>query len=322
MTATRGRRARRRRGLARFVDAFGWRAYAIPVLSVATVLCVGNIASGSPGTGHGGVPSQAGQQRLTSATQTPSPRPGNTPSSHPTPSPGPTPTKSPTAKPSPTATASPNADTPKTAPTGSPTSAAALPAGAAYVERGDGRFHVVAGQSAVHGTGPLRRYNVEVENGVDADAAGFARRVDSTLDDPRSWIHGGDVSLQRVDSGKVDFHVTLTSSMTVRSVCGYTIHVETSCFNGAEGRAFINDSRWMRGAVGYSHDLTAYRSYVVNHEVGHALGHHHMKCAKAGTPAPTMMEQTLGLSTPGVGACAPNPWPYLDGHLVTGPPTA
>ncbi len=188
--------------------------------------------------------------------------------------------------------------------------------------QGDGRFDVVAGTSAVHGTGPLRRYAVEVEDGTDVDGAAFARTVEQTLDDPRSWIHGRDVSLQRVDSGKIDFRVTLTSSMTVRSVCGYTIHLETSCYNSAQGRAFINDSRWIRGAVGYGHDLSAYRAYVINHEVGHALGHHHMKCGKAGTPAPTMMEQTLGLSSPGVGACTPNPWPYLEGSLITGPPTA
>ena len=43
--------------------------------------------------------------------------------------------------------------------------------------------------------------------------------------------------LQRVDSGPVDFHVTLTSSMTVRNFCGYDIPIETSCYApaGANG---------------------------------------------------------------------------------------
>ena len=67
--------------------------------------------------------------------------------------------------------------------------------------------------------------------------------------------------MQRVDSGAVDFHVTMTSSMTVRTFCGYSIPVETSCYapagsNGSPvNRVIFNDSRWVRGSTAYVGDL-------------------------------------------------------------------
>ena len=69
------------------------------------------------------------------------------------------------------------------------------------VARGDGRPAVVRGTSAVSGTGPLRRYRVEVEGGLGVDATGWARAVEAVLRDPRSWGAGGRLSFQRVDAG-------------------------------------------------------------------------------------------------------------------------
>ena len=56
--------------------------------------------------------------------------------------------------------------------------------------------------------------------------------------------------------------------------------------------------------------LSAYRTYVINHEVGHALGHDHEPCPKAGALAPVMMQQTLGVRPPASARCRPNAFPY------------
>lgn len=302
------RRPRDRRSwLVRFVDDNGWRAYAVPVLVVATVVWIGNVASGS--TSHASrTPAAATRTHPITRTVPPStPPPASAPRSVP---------------PSGPVAASADRDQPTALPTGhSQRELQALPAGASYPLRGDGTFALVPGSTPVSGTGPLHRYRVSVERGLSIDAAGFAAAVAKTLGDRRGWVHGGAMSFQRVSTSPADFTITLTSSLTERSMCGYTLKVETSCFNGGRETVYVNVSRWIRGAVAFGGDIPLYRYYVVNHEVGHALGHHHMTCPKTGSPAPLMMEQTLGTTTGGR-TCRPNAWPYVNGVFVTGPPAA
>ena len=172
------------------------------------------------------------------------------------------------------------------------------------VQRGDGELAVVPGGTAPSGAGPRTTYLVEVEGGLGVDARGFADAVDATLADPRSWGAGGRRSLQRVDGGDVDVRVALASPRTTDRLCapldtgGYF-----SCANGE--RAVVNAARWLTGAPSYAGRLEDYRAYVVNHEVGHALGRGHERCGAAGQPAPVMLPQTKGL-----GGCTANPWPY------------
>ena len=168
-----------------------------------------------------------------------------------------------------------------------------------------GRLAVVPGTSAVVGSGPLRRYLVEVEAGLDEDPAAVARSVDQILGDARGWSRRLGIALQRVDSGSVAFRVTLASPDTADRLCR---PLRTggifSCF--MRGRAVLNVARWRWGAKAYGDDLAGYRRYVVNHEVGHALGFGHRSCPGRGRPAPVMMQQTKG-----VGRCAANPWPTV-----------
>jgi hypothetical protein len=168
---------------------------------------------------------------------------------------------------------------------------------------------VVDGTSQVYGSGPLRRFVVEVEDGIQVHGGGFATAVEQTLADPRSWGHGGQLSFQRVGTaeaaaGDYDFKVTLISPGNMEIYCpGVGTGGYTSCRYGE--RAVINLARWATAVPDYQGDIATYRQYVVNHEVGHALGHGHQDCPGAGAVAPVMQQQTLGLK-----GCVKNAWPY------------
>jgi hypothetical protein len=193
--------------------------------------------------------------------------------------------------------------------------ALALPPGPAYTDKGSGTFATIPGTSAVIGKGQLFRFSIEVENGITGvDLNAYANAVMSSLSNAQSWTANGIQSLQRVDSGTVDFHVTLVTPMTVRQFCGYDLPVETSCYaRDHDNRVVLNLARWVRGAKLYSSDLGTYRIYAVNHEVGHALGHNHShKCLNGGL-APVMMQQTIGAKTANGTICQANPWPYPKG---------
>ncbi|ASU85191.1 DUF3152 domain-containing protein [Nocardiopsis gilva YIM 90087] len=171
------------------------------------------------------------------------------------------------------------------------------------VKDASGDLKVVPGTSDVAGKGPLKRYMVEVEKGLPGDPEDFAAAVDQVLSDKRSWIADGAVSMQRVDSGPVDFRVTLAAPDTVDSLCaplrtmGYV-----SCHQGE--RSVINQNRWVSGVKHFDDDLETYRTYVINHEVGHALGKGHVPCPGRGETAPVMQQQTFGLD-----GCEANGWP-------------
>jgi hypothetical protein len=279
--------------LRRFVRAWGWRAYALPVLTALTVLCGVDVANGSTGglpligTGGSSPAPKAADAGRAEATAPPS-------------------APAPAAKPTPTGIYVDDGGTG----TARPLPPTALPPGGPYTQRGGERYDVVPGTSKVYGSGPLHRFTVELEAGVTADGAAFAAAVERTLSDPRSWGNGNRASFQRIDSSTPDFRVTLTSSLTVRKLCGYDLPYETSCYNGDLARVVINDARWERGAVAYKGNLALYRLYVINHEVGHALGNDHVQCPRNGALAPVMMQQTLGVATAGVGTCRPNPYPF------------
>ena len=165
-----------------------------------------------------------------------------------------------------------------------------------------GRLAVVEGNPRASGRGAPVRFIVEVEEGLGVDKARFAAAVQRVLYDDRSW-GGGSVPFRRVDSGPAAFRVALASPDTTDRLCA---PLETagiySCHQS--GRAVLNSMRWRRGAASYGQNLTGYRTYLVNHEVGHALGSYHRSCPAAGAPAPVMMQQTKG-----VAPCRARPWP-------------
>ena len=178
------------------------------------------------------------------------------------------------------------------------------PAPTPVVAAGDGSLVVVPGQSAVSGPGEPTAYVVEVEGGLGVDPEAFAADVDRVLADPRSWGGGGRQAMQRVAAGDVGLRVALASPRTVDRLCA---PLQTNgWFSCAKGdRAVLNVTRWLEGAPSYAGRLAPYRQYLVNHEVGHVLGHVHESCPAPGAPAPVMQQQTKGLD-----GCVHNGWPY------------
>lgn len=166
---------------------------------------------------------------------------------------------------------------------------------------GSGVFTVVPGSTFAPVQGVVRTVRVEVEGGLPIEPAAFARFVMRTLNDPRGW--GRDATFTRT-AGEAELVVRLASPDTTARLCApIDIGGPLSCRSGPY--AVLNHHRWVEGHPDYHGDLTGYRRYVVNHEVGHLLGLGHVECPGTGAPAPVMLQQTLGLD-----GCAPNPWPY------------
>ncbi len=279
-------------GLHTFAQRYGWRAYALPILVVVTVMALVTTSNSHKA-------------------------PAATPAADRSSGPSATATAPPLAR----GTDSIKSDDPGSQALNSVLPSDALPAGGAYTVQGAGTYSILPGTGQVVGSGTVHRYSIDVENGITGiDLTAFANQVQQVLSDPKSWTAGAGVALQRVDSGQIDFHVTLTSSITVRSFCGYDIPIETSCYAPAGSvpgqtvnRVVLNDSRWVRGDAAYVGDLDAYRIYMINHEDGHALGHQHAHNCLADGLAPVMMQQTIGLKATNGQICQANDWPYPTG---------
>lgn len=205
----------------------------------------------------------------------------------------------PSSAPSPTA-----ADVPapaRSSELGSLSRPAAQPSSVAIPEAGSGRLVVASGGRPTGRDGQVS-YRVEVERELPFAARAVARAVEATLSDPRGWGVDGRHDLVRVD-GSSDLRIVLVTPHTADELCApLDTGGRLSCRKGAY--VVINAWRWRHGAPGYRGNLPGYRRYVVNHEVGHALGYPHTPCPEPGALAPVMLQQTLGLD-----GCRPNPWP-------------
>ncbi|MBE7324266.1 DUF3152 domain-containing protein [Nocardioides sp. Y6] len=165
--------------------------------------------------------------------------------------------------------------------------------------RGPGTFELMAPDRV----GPIvdHSYSVEIETGMPLRAVSAANLIDTILTDERGWATRGH-TFTRTDVDP-SIRILIATPATTDKLCAPLQTLgRVSCRNGE--LVVLNGVRWIRGIPDYRGDLGGYRRYLVNHEVGHALGQSHVSCPGPGMRAPVMMQQTYGLQ-----GCRRNPWP-------------
>ncbi|KIF68098.1 hypothetical protein HY68_04675 [Streptomyces sp. AcH 505] len=183
--------------------------------------------------------------------------------------------------------------------------------------KASGRFTPVSGAVKAPGKGEKFRYRVDIENGLGLDGALFADAVQKTLNDDRSWAHDGAKTFERISTGRPDFVITLASPGTTAVWCAKsgldTTEDNVSCDSASTDRVMINAFRWAQGSKTFgAAAMYPYRQMLINHEVGHRLGHSHVTCRTPGALAPVMQQQTKSLDIDGI-KCRPNPWVFPKG---------
>ena len=157
------------------------------------------------------------------------------------------------------------------------------------------------------GTLPVHTYAVRIEDGIGIDADDAAQEIARILDDERGWRATEEVAFEHVaDPASAEFTISIASPPTADELC---LPARTnglwSCRVGED--VVLNSDRWLHRTPTYS-DTTEYRAYMVNHEIGHFLGHGHSTCGGDGLTAPVMLQQSIDL-----GGCRPNAWPTSEG---------
>ena len=148
--------------------------------------------------------------------------------------------------------------------------------------------------------------SIQVEYGLNLNPNCLGEMVIGILNDPRGWATVENQSFQIVDKEDADLNIVFAKPDTVDELC-YPLKTNGifSCRN--EKNVVINIFRWVSGANDFDKDLSTYRIYLINHEVGHYLGWGHSDCPSENALAPVMMQQSK--TTDG---CIPNGWPIYE----------
>ena len=153
---------------------------------------------------------------------------------------------------------------------------------------------------------PEFRLAIRVESRIaEQTTEDFSTFVLQTLNDERGWRRAG---VSFVLDATSPLLVVVANPDEVDSLCApLRTRGRVSCQNGVV--VALNRDRWLSGPEpdkGWDSSLETYRTYLVNHEVGHLFGLRHptSRCPIAGGRAAVMEQQTGGL----VG-CTGNGWP-------------
>ena len=171
-----------------------------------------------------------------------------------------------------------------------------------------------AEQTATESGNELITYTYCVASkGEVGDLTEFSDTVFSTLNDPRGWPRAGAVFQEADGTDPNACSMTLTLAAADQMTSFSTeCSDEYSCRVGND--VIINVDRWNNATEGWLNaggTVERYRTMVINHEVGHRLGHldNELTCPAVNQPAPLMQQQSMDLL-----GCVPNEWP-LDEEL-------
>lgn len=140
--------------------------------------------------------------------------------------------------------------------------------------------------------------------------------INTVLMDPRGWSSHGykfaKISSQEglalrkkaLKHRRYIFHVKVSTNGEISRNCGFS---GLSCADMSINVIFINLDRWLYGAKASGLSLDDYRSYLIQHEIGHLLGRNHTKCPTENYPRPIMVQATIANDT-----CKPNIWPLSE----------
>lgn len=171
-----------------------------------------------------------------------------------------------------------------------------------------------AEQTATESGNELITYTYCVASkGEVGDLTEFSDTVFSTLNDPRGWPRAGAVFQEADGTDPNACSMTLTLAAADQMTSFSTeCSDEYSCRVGND--VVINVDRWNNATEGWLNaggTVSRYRTMVINHEVGHRLGHldNELTCSAVNQPAPLMQQQSMDLL-----GCTPNEW-TLDEEL-------
>ena len=148
------------------------------------------------------------------------------------------------------------------------------------------------------------RFRVHVDETLDVKRAVFATAVRDVLCDRRGWTRSGAVRFAYHPKGEYLVSLRTAAATEVRCLMlvGLSVRRTYSCAGARE--AVLNARRWFTGSPTLKMSVARYRALLVNHEVGHLIGHGHRGCSSTGAKAPVMMQQSKGLA-----GCRANEWP-------------
>lgn len=150
------------------------------------------------------------------------------------------------------------------------------------------------------------RYNIIIDESLNLRKNLIEEKIESVLDDSHGWKKLG-YKFHR-STTNLDFVITIVPNKIVKKVCNFDGLSCATMFRNKNKTdiIFLNLKKWQKGSAKSKQNVDLYRTYMINHEVGHILGRGHIKHedCKPGTKCPIMVQQTLG-----IGKCKPNVFP-------------